>query len=341
MSKPKNKDEFRQELAEQFAHVLEEKGLDWKKEWNGGGVNMPPHNGVTGNMYRGCNVFHLSLVSMLRGYNDSRWLTMTQIVDKYNRYHPDQKWHLKEGSKATYVEYWYPYDILNKKAVTWDEYYEDLHLNGVEVEKQYVFSTRYIAVFNASQVDGIPKEEIKPNSNQITPDELIGKLSRNMGVPIINDGGDNAYYQRLTDTIHLPPPLAFDSNYAYDSTALHELAHSTGHPSRLNREQPGFFGSSGYAYEELVAEMSACFMSSGLQIQPSQQHIDNHKAYIQSWIQSIREKPDTLIHAIRDAQAAANYMDFKAELITEQEYKKLHGNVLEVKKEEKERGLER
>ena len=89
------------------------------------------------------------------------------------------------------------------------------------------------------------------------------------------------------------------------------------------------------------AEMSACFMSAGLEIQPSQQHIDNHKAYVQSWIQSIREKPDILIHAIKDAQAAANYMDYKAELITEQEYKKLQGSVLEVKKREKERGMER
>ena len=61
------------------------------------------------------------------------------------------------------------------------------------------------------------------------------------------------------------------------------------------------------------------------------QHIDNHKAYVQSWIQAIREKPETLVKAIKDAQAAANYMDYKAGLITEKEYEKACGSVMEVK----------
>ena len=120
MERPKNKDEYRRELADAFANVLEEKGLSWKKEWTGTGGGAP-HNGVTKANYRGVNAFCLSLIAMAKGYDDPRWVTMVQIMDKDGKYHGKEKWHLKAGSKATYVEYWYPFDTVNKKMLTWDE----------------------------------------------------------------------------------------------------------------------------------------------------------------------------------------------------------------------------
>ena len=84
-----------------------------------------------------------------------------------------------------------------------------------------------------------------------------------------------------------------------------------------------------------MAEMCSCFMGAELQTEATPQHIDNHKAYVQSWIQAIREKPETLVKAIRDAQSAANYMDYKAGLITEKEYEKAAGSTMEVKQKEK------
>lgn len=114
MSRPKNKDEYRAELADTFAHVLEEKGLEWQKEWRGSGGSAP-QNGITKACYRGCNAFWLSLISMMKGYDDPRWVTMVQIMDQDGKYHPKQNWHLKKGSKATYVEYWYPYDLKDKR----------------------------------------------------------------------------------------------------------------------------------------------------------------------------------------------------------------------------------
>ena len=99
----------------------------------------------------------------------------------------------------------------------------------------------------------------------------------------------------------------------------------------------GFFGTSQYAYEELVAEMCSCFMGFDLHAEASASHIDNHKAYVQSWIQAIREKPETLIKAIKAAQAAANYMDWKAGLITDKEYEKAKGSVMEIRQKEREK----
>ena len=320
MSRPKNKDEYRAELAAAFAGILEEKGLNWTKEWNGG--SQTPRNGVTGSYYHGINVMQLALQAIRRGYKDPRWVTMVQIMDKDNKYHAGQDWHLKKGSSATYVEYWYPYDLNEKKALSWEQYRQEL-LNGREPE-EFKLSTRYIGVFNADEVEGMPPLEIVQRSD-ISQDILLDRLSENMGVPILNDGGDRAYYSPDTDTIHLPAPGSFTSTYDYNSTALHELSHSTGHSSRLARLNHASFGSEEYAYEELVAEMCACFMGTELQTEATSAHIENHKAYVQSWIQAIREKPDMLVKAIKDAERAANYMDYKAELITVEEYERRSG----------------
>lgn len=193
MSRPKNKDEFRKELAEAFANILEEKGLDWKKEWNGGG-NMAPYNGVTKAHYRGINNFWLRLLAMERGYNDPRWVTMVQIMDKDNKYHPGQKWHLKAGSKATYVEYWYPWDIKGKAALTWQQYREAL--NNGRTPEEFTLRSRYTAVFNGSLVEGMLELE-KPPERDIPVDRIIENLAGNMGVRIRFNGGDRATIRQL------------------------------------------------------------------------------------------------------------------------------------------------
>ena len=326
MPRPKNKDEYRAELAETFAHILEEQGLDWKKEWHGQGINAP-YNAVTKAHYRGINAFWLSLVSMAKGYTDPRWVTMVQIMDNDGKYHPKESWHLKKGSKAAYVEYWYPYDLKEKKAVTWKQY-QDALKNG-RTEAEFKLSSRYYAVFNAQNVEGMPPLEVK-QVQSVPIDQLVQTLSQNMGVPVYTDGGDRAYYSPGKDEIHLPKPESFFSEYAFNSTALHELAHSTGHASRLNRDLSGGFGSQAYAYEELVAEMCSAFMSADLAAEATPEHIENHKAYIQSWIQAIREKPETLVKAIKDAQEAAAYMDSQAELIPEEENRKVMESAMEI-----------
>ena len=332
MPKPQNKEEFRKALAENFANILEEKGLEWKKEWQG--TACIPQNGITKANYRGCNAFWLSLISMTKGYQDPRWVTMIQIMDKNGKYHPKEKWHLKAGSKATYVEYWYPFDIKEKKALTWSDY--KTALQSGRKENEFRLSTKYTAVFNAADIEGMPELEA-PVQNDISEDELIRLLSDGMGVKILNDGGDRAFYSPMQDMIHLPLVSAFSSDYAYNATALHELSHASGHPSRLNRVQNAFFGTGQYAYEELVAEMSSCFMGVNLNTEMTPEHLENHKAYVQSWIQSIRSKPETLTRAIKDAQAASDYMEYKAGLLSEPEYEKRKGTVMEIKPKEKER----
>ena len=337
MARPMNKDEYRRQMAETFAGVLEEKGLQWRKEWNAAGAGAP-QNGITGACYRGSNAFWLSLVSMMKGYNDPRWVTMNQIMDRGAKYHPKQKWHLKAGSKAAYVEYWYPYDLREQKALTWEQYRDALG-SGRSAE-EFRLSTRYTPVFNACDVEGMPEIETARNGD-IRMDELVRAVSDGMGVEILLDGGDQAFYAPYEDRIHLPEPGCFESEYAFNATALHELSHSTGHAARLDRQLTCLSDPARYAYEELVAEMSSCFMGFGLRSEPGKAHIENHKAYVQNWIRAIRDRPETLVRAIRDAQRAAGYMDWKAGRITEQEYRKTERSSFEIRTGARDRSAER
>ncbi len=96
-------------------------------------------------------------------------------------------------------------------------------------------------------------------------------------------GGSRAFYRTDTDEVHLPERADFKSMQEFYSTALHEIGHSTGHESRLNRDLSGRFGSEDYAMEELRAEIASIFMEQDLEIEPSEGRLQNNAAYIQSW----------------------------------------------------------
>lgn len=216
------------------------------------------------------------------------------------------------------MEYWMPYDTEERRVVSWAEYRDA----GEPFGGRYQLRVRYSTVFNAELIDGIPALP-KPEAHDIEPEGLVDALSRNMGVEIENDGGNRAFYRPSEDRIHLPLPETFFSSYAYASTALHELAHSTGASHRLDRNLAGRFGTPEYAYEELVAEITSCFMSVNLDAEQDPRHVENHKAYVQHWAGMVRDDPEVLVRAVRQAEQAAGYMEYKAGLIPAEEYEKI------------------
>lgn len=117
---------------------------------------------------------------------------------------------------------------------------------------------------------------------------------------------DRAFYNRNTDSIHLPARAAFKTAGDYYGTALHELAHWTGHPQRLNREtlnETYRFGDMEYAKEELRAELSSVFLMAerGIPHNP-----DSHTAYLSAWLKSLRDDKHEIFRAARDAHKAAD-----------------------------------
>jgi hypothetical protein len=133
-------------------------------------------------------------------------------------------------------------------------------------------------------------------------------ILENSGAKIQHDQADRAFYSRSSDTIHLPPRDAFKDTAAYYGTALHELAHWSGHPSRLARatlNESYRFGDPNYAKEELRAELASVFLAAecGIPHNPEQ-----HAAYVGSWIKTLREDKNEIFRAAHDASAATDYL---------------------------------
>ena len=174
-------------------------------------------------------------------------------------------------------------------------------------------------------IEGIPQLEV--TLQEVDPVELVDTISDSMQVPIVYHETDRAFYRPSEDRIYLPNREQFFSTYDYASTALHELAHATGAAHRLNRKLTGSTSQESYAQEELVAEITSCFLSSELPVQQTEEHIRNHQAYVQSWIRQIREKPESLIRAIQSAEQVSNYLEYHGKRITWEEYQKRLGEV--------------
>lgn len=298
--------EFRKSVADMFVKGLSEEGLNWKQGW---ATTGELRNAVSNRHYRGLNEFYLKLVSMVHGYKDPRWMTFNQIRDEGYR--------LEKGSKGAKVEYWFPFDTIKKKGVSFEEK-ERLIKEGERKKEDFSLVAKYYTVFNGDNISGLP--EIELPKNEIEPSVVLEQISRGMNVEIYNDGEDRAFYRPSTDDIHLPLPEVFSSDNEYNAVAFHELGHATGHESRLNRDQSGVFGTSAYAKEELVAEITSAFMAETTGISLEDMNMENHKAYVNGWIASIEDDPEYLMKAISQAHDAADYMQ---QFVSEKEIEKM------------------
>ena len=177
-----------------------------------------------------------------------------------------------------------------------------------EAEKRFVL--RQYTVFNAAQLDGVAIPAITVLAHRFTPIERCAQLVDAMpNRPTILHGHQRAFYKPATDTLHLPSPACFQSPEAYYATVFHELVHSVGHRSRLNRATLTdlcLFGDPTYAKEELVAEMGAAYLCGVCSI--ANTTLANSAAYLQSWMQVLRQDPTMLVHAAAQAQKAADYI---------------------------------
>ena len=298
--------EFRKSVADMFVKGLSEEGLNWKQGW---ATTGELRNAVSNRHYRGLNEFYLKLVSMVHGYKDPRWMTFNQIRD--------EGYHLEKGSKGAKVEYWFPFDTIKKKGVSFEEK-ERLINEGERKNEDFSLVAKYYTVFNGDNISGLP--EIELPKNEIEPNRVLEQISKGMNVEIYNDGEDRAFYRPSTDDIHLPLPEVFSSDNEYNAVAFHELGHATGHESRLNRDQSGVFGTSAYAKEELVAEITSAFMAETTGISLEDMNMENHKAYVNGWIASIEDDPEYLMKAISQAHDAADYMQ---QFVSEKEIEKM------------------
>lgn len=292
------------------------KGI-WEQGWADTGV---PVSAATGKRYRGINNLFLSLIAIERGYTDNRWATFHQISDRGWSFKKDEEGRSRGKDAGVTIEFYELYDKETKKA------FDRSTLDGMtESERdEYMQDNvrpmrKYFRVFNGDIIEGIPERE----KREIDPSERVERAEKlleywNDYESKIVYGGDAAFYRRSTDEIHSPKREAFKNQHEFYGTNFHEMGHSTGHESRLNRDLTGAFGSEKYALEELRAELSAMFLEQEVGLAVSEKHIENNSRYIKEWHDEIKENPDALFTAIADADNIVRYVAKK-----EQEYTRM------------------
>jgi len=287
-------------VTEQILKKLEQGVAPWQKPWRGGAA-FQPKSFASRKHYRGVNVWLLSMAAQEFGYKSPYWITYKKAKELGGQ--------VRKGEKGTCVVFWKRFD---KPQAT-----DDMPDDSEETTKRSApFMLRYYYVFNIEQIDGLdesklPADAIEPDETlDFEPIEYCEKIVENMpNKPEIKHSNERrAYYSPLGDFVHLPNKETFISEPEYYSTAFHELAHSTGHKSRLDR--PKFavaaFGENDYGKEELVAEMTAAMLCGVTGIET--RTIDNSASYIDNWRRAIKGDSKLVVQAAAQAQKAADYI---------------------------------
>lgn len=297
-----------QHVEDQRLHVVEKiiedmkkNGLRWAEPYL---PTMTPHNPVTGTVYQGGNRIHLAFVGMERGFTDNRWCTFNQIRDN--------GWHLMKGAKSAIIEKWKAITVTDKNEDTGEE----------EITGQFLRLMGYWNVFNASEIEGMPSE-VKPEHISDRSGSIASDLITSSRCPVNESAAyaGKAAYAPMLDRIMIAPRETFISDESFTRVLLHEMTHSTGHPSALGRTMNTQFGSPEYAKEELVAELGSLFLSADLGIQSADmegEFYENHVAYLKSWVRALEDDPAYLFKASSQADKASVYLMERYENTIEQ-----------------------
>jgi antirestriction protein ArdC len=279
--------DIRDTIAQKFLDALNAGIIPWRKPW--GGSSARPRNAITQKPYRGVNALYLGLLANIKGYPTGEWLTLNQCKKAGGRVQGS------EWKNGTAVVFW---KFMKREKM----------VNGQKVEETFPLC-RSFTVFNRAQCEGLPlpKETSYTNNTIETAQRIVDGMPN---APVMNIvQSDSAHYTPSTDTVTLPLLSQFVNAESFYATTFHELAHATGHKSRLNRDgvmAGQGFGSTSYSKEELVAEMTAAFLSAecGILDQVEQ----NSTAYVQHWAARLNKEPRMIIEAAGAAQKAADYI---------------------------------
>ena len=272
-----------QMVTDKIVNLLERGTVPWRRTWVGGPSFELPVNLKTGHQYRGVNV--ILLVSA--GYSSRFWLSFKQAQTLGG--------HVRRGERGWPVIFWKRIEITDSKT-------------GGPKE---IPMLRFYRIFNVDQCEGIAGPDVpEPVLNEFTPVQKAEAIIAGMpNPPAIVHHEPRPYYRASTDTVNLPLPELFDSSQFYYAAGFHELAHSTGHESRLNRRPstaPRFFGDREYSKEELISEMASAFLCAEAKIE--QATLEDTASYLSSWISVLKGTPKMAIKAASAAQAAADYI---------------------------------
>ncbi|HHH0660903.1 MULTISPECIES: ArdC family protein [Enterobacterales] len=276
----KSKTDIYQTVTDSIISALETGVKPWSCPWQRvPGMSGLPSNYSTGAAYSGMNIMLLWSSASEQGFSDSRWMTYKQAQLEGGQ--------VRKGEHGT-------------TAI----FYTTLEKENDDGETDYIPMLKTFTVFNVEQIDGLPSSDkaVFP-AETFEPLPQVEALFRNSGATII-EKGQNAFFAPSTDEIHLPERRLFSDAANFYATGLHELVHWSGAKSRLNREMKGKFGSEGYAFEELIAELGSAFLMADLRIVGEVQH----ESYIAAWLKALKNDKRIIFKAASAASKAHRYL---------------------------------
>lgn len=285
---------FHEAVAEKLIEQLKQGTAPWQRPWEPGeSAAVLPMNPSTGKRYKGINSIYL----MAQSHDDQRWMTYKQAAAMGAQ--------VRKGERGTSIQYWKFADEKERRDSQGRPVLDGQGrpmMDRVELERPRVF---FATVFNAEQIDGLPPMERKTQEMSWTALERAEAILMASGAVLRHSSQNTAFYRPNTDSIHMPDRSQFPTADNYYATALHELGHWTGHPSRLARDLSHPFGSVGYAKEELRAEIASMILGDELGIghDPGQ-----HAAYVNSWIKVLEDDPMEVIRAAADAEKIQGFV---------------------------------
>lgn len=267
-------------VTDRIIQQMENGVLPWTKPW--GGIAGGAYSGATGKPY--------SLLNQMLLSKPGAYYTFNQIQK--------QGGCVRKGEKSQMVVFWKQIPVREQDIQTG------------EIREDLIPMLRYYKVFHIDQCDGISCTNVtqKQLHTDKDADTIISTYLDRSGVKLIQRVSDEAYYSPSRDCVVLPVPEQFKSMEERYSTAFHELAHSTGHQSRLNRlRTTARFGSESYSKEELVAEITATALMNhtGLETNGT---FRNSTAYIQNWLIALRNDKRLIVSASGAATKAFDYI---------------------------------
>jgi len=274
-------------ITNEIIGIIERGVLPWRKPWTAGGSSRPLR--VGGEPYQGVNNFLLTMRTVIAGHSSPFWMTLPQANAL------DAK--VRKGEKSSVVVY---YGQSRKDAGGEDDRSDGD--DGSEEARIFRFQRSY-RVFNACQIEGLP-DSFHPEPDPV-PDHPPNDIAT------VFAGGE-AYYLPPVDKVFMPSIERFQDPRHFYGVWAHELAHATKAPHRLNRDFGlSKFGNTSYAREEIVAELTSCFL--GQELGFTAHTLEMNTAYLYNWLRVLRSDKTAIFKHAADAQRACDYLIARSE----------------------------
>ena len=315
-----------EKAVEKFTEMMVErmqsmKASDWRQGWtNGKGTMLGMPQNLSGRNYSGTNSFFLQMDTAMNAYRTPVYMTFMQAQKENLR--------IKKGAQSMPVIYW----DLNIKDERGKRVAESDYKQMSRGEQAKCEVRPFLRAFSVFNVDQTNLEEVNKEKYDAIVDRFRGPQLRDTAgmyenraldrmferqewiCRVQNDRiVDGAYYSPARDMVIIPMKEQFNigknaeeifkDGMEYYSSALHEMTHSTGTANRLNRDKGAKFGDAKYAKEELVAELTAAMVGNTLGF--DKRILNNNAAYMDGWINALREEPKFIVSVMADVNKAS------------------------------------